>query len=67
LAHFPDLTPESLVAVVRLAALAENRYAEGSLTRPEAVEAIPWANRDLDWLASSLGYLRSVVPTLSRL
>lgn len=64
LAYFPGLRPESLAAVVRLAALAEKRYADGSLASPEAVEAIPWANRDLDWLASSLGYLRSVVPTL---
>jgi sugar phosphate isomerase/epimerase len=64
LAFFPDLRPESLAAVVRLAAECERRYAEGSLTRPEAIEAIPWESRDLDWLASSLGYLRSVVPTL---
>ena len=64
LAFFPGLRPESLAAVVRLAAECERRYAEGSLARPEAVEAIPWASRDLDWLASSLGYLRSVVPTL---
>lgn len=65
LAYFPHLRPESLAAVVRLAALAETRYADGSLARPEAVEAVPWADRDLDWLASSLGFLRSVVPTLA--
>lgn len=64
LSFFPDLRPESLAAVVRLAAECERRYAERSLDRPEDVEAIPWASRDLDWLASSLGYLRSVVPTL---
>jgi sugar phosphate isomerase/epimerase len=67
LAYFPALRPESLAAVVRLAALAESRFADGSLPRPEVVEAIPWANRDLDSLASSLGYLRSVVPTLARI
>jgi 3-oxoisoapionate decarboxylase len=67
LGFFPGLSPDSLAAVVRLAALCEGRYAQGGLSRPEAVETIPWANRDLDWLASSLGYLRSVVPTLSRL
>jgi len=65
LAYFPRLQPQSLAEVVRLAALCENRYAEGSLKRPEVVEAIPWASRDLDWLASSLGYLRSIVPTLA--
>ena len=64
LGFFPDLRPESLAAVVRLAAECERRYADGSLRRPEVVEAIPWPGRDLDWLASSLGYLRSVVPTL---
>ena len=65
LAYFPELRPESLAAVVRLAALAEKRYADGSLPRPEAVEAVSWPDRDLDWLASSLGFLRSVVPTLA--
>ncbi len=64
LSFFPDLRPASLAAVVRLAVDCERRYAQGTLERPEAVEAIPWASRDLDWLASSLGYLRSVVPTL---
>jgi sugar phosphate isomerase/epimerase len=65
LAYFPGLRPEALAAVVRLAALAEKRFGDLTLARPEAVEAIPWASRDLDWLASSLGYLRSVVPTLA--
>ena len=67
LAYFPDLRPASLAAVVRLAALCEARYAEGSLPRPAAVEEIPWASRDLDWLPSSMGYLRSVVSTLEYL
>jgi sugar phosphate isomerase/epimerase len=67
LLFFPGLASASLAAVVRLAALCESRYAQGALPRPEAVETIPWASRDLDWLASSLGYLRSVVPALSRL
>jgi 3-oxoisoapionate decarboxylase len=65
LAFFPGLRPDSLAAVVRLAAMAEKRYADGSLVPPAAVEAIPWAERDLDWLASSLGFLRSVVSTLA--
>jgi sugar phosphate isomerase/epimerase len=67
LAYFPGLRPESLAAVVRLAATCERRYAEGSLARPEPIEAIPWEDRDLDWLASSLGYLRKAVAMLTRL
>jgi sugar phosphate isomerase/epimerase len=67
LSHFPGLKPESLAAIVRLAALCEERFSQGSLPRPEAVEASAWASRDLDWLASSLGYLRSVVPALASL
>jgi 3-oxoisoapionate decarboxylase len=67
LAFFPDLRAESLASVVRLAATCERRYGEGSLARPEAVEAIPWEERDLDWLASSLGYLRRAVEMLTRL
>jgi len=67
LAYFPALRPESLAAVVRLAARCERRYAEGTLERPEVVEAVPWEGRDLDWLARSLGYLRRVVDMLGRL
>jgi sugar phosphate isomerase/epimerase len=67
LSFFPELRPESLAAVVRLAALCEHRYTEGSLLSLEAVEAIPWAERDLDWLASSLGYLRRAVEMITRL
>ena len=67
LAYFPGLLPESLAAVVRLAALCEARYAQRLMERPEEVELQPWASRDLDWLAKSLGYLRSVVPALASL
>src|SRR5262249_30977619 len=63
--YFPDLTAYSLASVVHLASTCEGRYAEGTLQRPEVIEAIPWASRDLDWLASSLGFLRSVVPHLA--
>ncbi len=66
LSYFPALTSQSLASVVRLAVLCEGLYAQGA-PRPEAMETIPWANRDHDWLASSLGYLRSVVPTLANL
>lgn len=67
LAYFPGLQSSSLAAVARLADLSEARFATGYLDRPDQVEAIPWADRDLEWLASSLGYLRSVVPALVRL
>ena len=67
LAFFPALRPEDLAAVVSLAAICERRYADGSLERPEEVEAVPWADRDLDWLAGSLGYLPPVVEMLSSL
>jgi len=66
LSYFPALTSQSLASVVRLAVLCEGLFAQGA-PRPEAVETIPWANRDHDWLASSLGYLRSVLPTLASL
>ncbi len=64
LAFFPELKPESLAAVVRLAALCERRYAQGSLPTPEQIEATPWEERDLDWLARSVGYLRPVADLL---
>ncbi len=67
LAFFPDLRAASLAAVVRLAAACERRFAEGSLARPEVVEAVPWPDRDLDWIASSLGYLRAFVAMLGRI
>jgi sugar phosphate isomerase/epimerase len=67
LAYFPALTPRALAALVALAATCERRYASGALSRPEAVEAIPWADRDLDWLAHSAGYLRPIVMLLDSL
>ena len=62
----PGLDSERLAPLDRLAELCEERYASGFLERPEAVESVPWADRDLDWLALSLGYLRRVVPALVR-
>lgn len=67
LAFFPDLQPAALAGIVSLAERCHRRFAEGTLVRPEVVEAIPWADRDLDWIASSLGYLRTVVQGLARL
>ena len=66
LAFFPELRPESIAAIVRIAATCERRFAEGSLARPEDVEGIAWADRYLDWLASSLGFLRAVTRSLAR-
>jgi sugar phosphate isomerase/epimerase len=65
LAFFPELRPESIAAIVRIAATCERRFAEGSLARPEDVELIAWADRSLDWLASSLGFLRAVTRSLA--
>jgi sugar phosphate isomerase/epimerase len=61
LSFLPDLRPDGLAAIVRLAAESERRFVEGSLPRPEVIEAIPWAERDIQGLASSLEYLRGVV------
>ena len=67
LGFFPGLRPAGLAAVVRLAEACERRYAAGTLPHPDAVEALPWDERDLDWLASSLGYLKPVVALLAGL
>lgn len=64
LAFFPTLRPDSLASVVRLTALCEQRFADGTLDRPAHVEAIPWAERDLDWLSRSLAYLRTLASAL---
>lgn len=67
LSYFPAASADSLAPVNLLVDRCEERYATGFLDRPEVIEATPWAERDLDWLALSLGYLRSVVPALVRL
>lgn len=61
LAHFPDLTPQQLAEVVRYASRCERSFAAGEKPRPETVEAIPWLDRDLDWLARSRDYLRDLL------
>jgi sugar phosphate isomerase/epimerase len=61
LAYFPALRPESLASVVRMADACERRYADGTMPRPEAVEAVPWAERDLDWLDRSARFLRDLL------
>ena len=67
LAFFPSLRPDSLTPILRLANLSASKFANGSLASPETVEAIPWPQRDLEWLALSLGYLRRVAPILTRI
>lgn len=67
LGFFPHLRPEGLAGIVRLAVACERGYSEGSLERPEALEGIPWPDRDLDWLARSVGYLRTMVTMLERI
>jgi sugar phosphate isomerase/epimerase len=64
LAYFPGLRPTSLAAVVRLAAHAEQEFARGALPRPESIEAIPWSERDLEWLDRSRLYLKGVVAAI---
>jgi hypothetical protein len=67
LSYFPSLRPDSLAAVVQLARRCEEEFERGTLPRPVEVETTPWADRDLDWLARSTGYLKSVVSALSSL
>jgi sugar phosphate isomerase/epimerase len=67
LGSFSGLRPEGLAAIVRLAALSEEGYRQGRLARPEAVDAIPWAERDLDGLARSVGYLRPLLTLMDNL
>ncbi len=67
LSYFPGLRPDSLASVVRLATLCEEQYQRATLSRPDELEATPWADRELDWLARSTGYLKSVVASLSSL
>ncbi len=55
LAWFPGLRPESLAAVVRLAALAEKRYADGSLARPRSSRPSPGPSAtSIGWPARSV-------------
>jgi sugar phosphate isomerase/epimerase len=67
LAFFPGPRDDAALApVVRVAHWCDERFRSGALDPPDEVEAVAWEGRDLDWLASSLGYLRSVVPALER-
>lgn len=67
LACFPDLTPAGLAAIVALAVQCEREFEAGTLPHPTEVEAQPWDQRDLDWLARSTGYLRPILLVLSSL
>ncbi len=64
LAFFSDSGPDDLSLIVQMAKACEARYHSGDLPRPQEVEAIPWRDRAPEWLASSLGYLRRVIPAM---
>jgi sugar phosphate isomerase/epimerase len=67
LSHFPNLRAADLASIVHLATICERRFKDGTLARPDLVEAIPWEDRDLDWLGRSVGYLRPVIELLRSL
>lgn len=67
LAFFPDLRPDALASVVRLTVECERRFRDGSLPKPEQVESVPWEERDLEWIALSLGYLKPIVRLMGTL
>ncbi|HEU5116685.1 MAG TPA: sugar phosphate isomerase/epimerase [Isosphaeraceae bacterium] len=67
LGFFPALRAADLAGVVRLAHESERRFVDDRMERPETIEAVPWKDRDLDWLARSIGYLRPVVALLTSL
>lgn len=60
LAFFPDLSPSSLAAVVRLAAACEREFEAGRKQRPESLEAIPWDKRVVEWIDRSAYFLRAL-------
>jgi sugar phosphate isomerase/epimerase len=64
---FSGLRPSDLAAIVRLASQCEERYRDESRLTPEQLDAVPWAQRDLDGLARSVGYLRPLVSLLDNL
>jgi sugar phosphate isomerase/epimerase len=57
MAHFPGLEATDLAACVALAWRCERKCNDGSMDRPEVVEAIPWSDRDLLWLDQSAKWL----------
>lgn len=65
--YFPELAPADLAALVKAAWACEERYRDGLGSRPDQVERVPWDQRDLDWLAQSVGYLRPIVDLLNTL
>ena len=64
LGYFPQMRKEDLTTLVQMARDCEALFTSGEIPRPEEVEAIPWEERAPEWLASSLGYLRRVIPAV---
>ena len=63
LAFFPDLQPSAIAFVDDFADRCERLYnqEDGNHPRPEVIEAIPWVERDLAWIAESTRNLREIV------
>ncbi|MFO0952432.1 MAG: sugar phosphate isomerase/epimerase family protein [Isosphaeraceae bacterium] len=56
--HFPGLSEETLSVANAVAQRCEERFHDGTLERPEAVEAVPWADRVEQWLDQSVAFVR---------
>ncbi len=67
LGGFPELKPESLAAVVRLAALCEKRYEEGLFERPAEATPQVFLERSIEAIGQSSGYLKPMVALMGRL
>jgi sugar phosphate isomerase/epimerase len=64
LRYFPDLKPEGLASIIALAYRGSEAIRTGEMESLETQEAVPWSDRDLASLDSSMVYLRKVVGDL---
>jgi len=64
LQHHPDLTVEELARVIKLVALSEQRYADGTWPRPADYEAVPYLEQLEERVAAGRDHLRAVVGKL---
>lgn len=60
MAYFPRLEAADLAEVVRLARRSEALFVVGDIPRPEVLEAVPWKEREEDWLLRSAAWLRGL-------